>query len=405
MRIRAFQGLRPETAWVDRLAALPYDVVTTEEARQLAEGNPLSLLHVTRPEIGFPPGTDPYADLVYARAVDQFHRLCREGWLVREDASCLYVYRQEMKGHTQTGVMALSLVEDYDSGLIKKHERTRQDKEDDRTRLTNDLSANAGPVFLTYRGTEAIDRLVAAESAREPLFDFVAPDQIRHTVWRVACPRSLQAAFESVPCAYIADGHHRAASAARVGRERRLANPSHTGEEAYNAFLSVLFPASQLKILPYNRLVKDLGGLSTSEFTARLEAAVGALRPADGHPRRPGEVHLFLDQGWRAFTLPAQVEGDPASSLDVSRLQSQVLGPLLGIDDPRTNPRIEFVGGIRGLEPMEDAVRSGRQAVAFSLHPVTVEALMAIADAGSIMPPKSTWFEPKLRSGLVIHTF
>ncbi len=405
MRIRSFQGLRPTAESAARVVAPPYDVVTEAEARALAAGNPLSLLHVTRAEIDFPEGTDPYSDAVYERAVANFRALQAGGHLVRESAPCMYVYQQRMGDHVQQGIVALAHIDDYDSGLIKRHEKTRVDKENDRTRLTAAMSANAGPVFLTYRDRTELTTLMRAAAAGVPLYDIETHDGIRHTVWRVPGGEAIAAAFADVPCAYVADGHHRAASAVRVGRERRAANPAHTGAEDYNWFLCVLFPASQLRILPYNRLVRDLNGLSERELLERLRAVGPVTEDAPEAPERAGKVCFYMGGRWRALALAAPPGADPVSRLDVSLLQDRVLGPLLGIDDPRTSPRIEFAGGIRGTGHLRAEVDAGRAAIAFSLHPVSVEELMAIADAGQIMPPKSTWFEPKLRSGFFIHTF
>jgi uncharacterized protein (DUF1015 family) len=405
MRIRSYRALRPLPELAGQIASVPYDVVNTAECRALVEGNPLSMLRVARSDLEFPDGTDPYSAPVYDRARENFQRLIAAGHLVREAAPSVYVYRQQMGDHVQTGLAALCHVEDYDSGLIKKHEKTRKDKEDDRARHTSTLSANPGPVFLTYRARAAIDGLVAATTTHAPLFNFVAHDGIRHTVWRVEQPDTLVAAFAAVPCVYIADGHHRAASAARVARERRAANPAHTGNEDYNWFLTVLFPANQLRILPYNRLVADLRGRPAEGLLVEL-GRVGRLMPTPSPaPAQPGSVHVFLGNQWHAIQLTAPAGADPVSRLDVSLLQDQVLAPLLGIDDPRTNKRIDFVGGIRGTAALEQAVRSGRAAVAFSMHAVTVDQLMDIADAGQIMPPKSTWFEPKLRDGIFMHAF
>lgn len=405
MRIRSYRALRPVPKLADQIGSLPYDVVSTAEARALAEGNPLSMLRVVRAELELPDGTDPYSSEVYARAKANLAKLVDKRHLEREKTPCLYVYEQRMGEHSQTGVAALCHVADYDAGLIKRHEKTRKAKEDDRTRLTEVLGANPGPVFLTYRDQSAIDDHVAKAKSFAPLFDFTAPDGIQHTVWKVEQPEALIAAFGPVPCVYVADGHHRAASAARVARERADVNPNHTGEEDYNWFLTVLFPGTQLQILPYNRLASDLNDHTVRDLTEKLRD-VGAFAPAKSAiPDGTGDVRVFLDGAWHVLKLRAPEGADPASSLDVSLLQDQVLGPLLGIDDPRTNDRIEFVGGIRGTDYLENEVRSGRAAIAFSMHPVSVQQLMDIADAGQIMPPKSTWFEPKLRSGLFMHVF
>jgi uncharacterized protein (DUF1015 family) len=405
MRIRSFKGLRPAPESVHRVVSLPYDVVSTEEARALAADNPLSLLHVVRAEIDFPVGADPYADHVYARAVENFRALQAAGHLVRESEPCVYVYQQQMGEHVQRGIVALSHVDDYDQDRIRKHEKTRVDKENDRTRLTNALSANPGPVFLTYRAVPAINAMVEATVVTEPLYRLTADDGIVHTVWRIAGGGDIMRAFAGVQLTYVADGHHRAASAARVARERRAANPNHTGEEDYNWFLTVLFPGNELNILPYNRLVRDLNGLSPADCLARM-AAVGDIGPADSPvPSGAGDVRFYLAGQWRRLHLSADPAAEPADQLDVSLLQAAILAPILGIDDPRTSDRISFVGGIRGTGYLANEVDAGRAALAFSLHPVSVEQLMAIADAGQIMPPKSTWFEPKLRSGFLIHTF
>ena len=406
MRIRSYRALRPVPELASRISSLPYDVVSTAESRALVDGNPDSMLRIARSDLEFPDDVDPYSPAVYARAKENWDCLIREQRLVKESTPSLYVYRQQMGQHVQTGVAALCHVDDYDADLIKKHEKTRKDKEDDRVRHTGTLSANPGPVFLTYKGQAAIDALVAeATAGGSPLIDFVAHTGVRHSVWRVAAPDALVAAFAAVPCTYIADGHHRAASAARVARERRSANPQHTGDEDYNWFLTVLFPAAQLRILPYNRLVVDLNGRSPEQFLSEL-GALGPLAPAgSADPARPGDVRVYLAGRWHAITLTPSPSADPVSRLDVSMLQDRVLAPLLAIDDPRTSKRIDFVGGIRGTQYLEDAVNSGRAQVAFSMHAVTIQQLIDIADAGQIMPPKSTWFEPKLLDGLFMHTF
>ncbi len=405
MRIRSYRALRPVPELANRIASLPYDVVSTAESRALVEGNPDSMLRVSRSDLEFPDDTDPHADAVYARARENWDRLIREKRLVSEAEPSLYIYRQQMGQHVQTGVAALCHVDDYDTGLIKKHEKTRKDKEDDRVRHTSTLSANPGPVFLTYRGQAAIDALVREAAVGAPLIDFTAHTGVRHSIWRVAAPATLVAAFASVPCSYIADGHHRAASAARVARERRAANPAHTGTEDYNWFLTVLFPAAQLHILPYNRLVADLNGYTPAQVLAAL-AKVGPVKAAaSAEPARPGDIRIFIEGRWHSLELSAAPDADPVSRLDVSLLQDRVLAPLLAIDDPRTSKRIDFVGGIRGTKFLEDAVTAGRATIAFSLHAVTIDQLMDIADAGQIMPPKSTWFEPKLLDGLFMHTF
>ena len=385
------------------VAAVPYDVVSTSEAAALARGNPLSFLHVSRAEIDLPPGTDPYSDVVYDKARENFSELRARAPLVTEDAPGLYVYRLHRGSHEQTGLAACFSMDEYDSGAIKKHEATRRDKEDDRTRHMLALSAQTGPVFLTYRALPVVNAIVErAAASHEPLFDFVAADGVRHVLWKVdtAAQRTLVAAFADVPALYIADGHHRAASAARVRGELR--GRSGTGE--WDRFLGVAFPHDQVQILPYNRLVRDLAGHSPSSMLAQLRG-VSAVEPGPATPARPGDIAMFLDGAWYTIRTGELTGGSATERLDVSRLQNAVLAPVFGIGDVRADPRIDFVGGGRGTAALEEAVRAGRAAVAFSLHPVGVAELMAISDEGGMMPPKSTWFEPKLRDGLLSHVF
>ena len=405
LRIQAFTGLRPAPELVAEVACVPYDVVNREESAALAAGKANTLLRVDRAEIDLPPDTDPYSDAVYEKARENFLALQKSGALIRETEPCLYLYQQRMGAHVQTGLAAVCHIEDYERDIIKKHEKTRRDKEDDRTRLIGTLSADTGPVFLTYRDSEAIDALTAAALKTAPLYDFTAPDGIQHTVWRIAGGESFVENFRNIPVAYVADGHHRTASACRVGRERREANPAHTGSEDYNWFLAVLFPASQLQILPYNRAVKDLHGHTKETFLEAVSRVFTLRHGSAPTPVRPGEIRMYLDGAWYDLTWRPAPDADPISQLDVTALQDRVLAPLLGIDDPRTSKGIEFIGGIRGPGELVKLVDSGKAAVAFSMFPTTVEQLMAIADAGQIMPPKSTWFEPKLRSGLFVHTF
>jgi len=405
LQIRAFQGLRPAQDLVHLVACVPYDVVDRNESAALCKDNPHSLLHVDRAEIDLPPETDPYSPEVYAKALSNFLGLQKSGVLIRETGPCLYLYEQRMGSHAQTGLVGVCHIEDYENNLIKKHEKTRRDKEDDRTRLIDTLSADTGPVFLTYRDQASINTLVDGVKKQAPLYDFTAPDGIGHTVWRIPGGESFVRAFQEVPVSYVADGHHRTASAVRVGRERRAANPHHTGNEDYNWFLSVLFPASQLRILPYNRCVRDLNGKSADEFLAAVGSRFSVTENASPSPAKNGSVSMYLAGKWYGLNWQEDPKADPVSRLDVSVLQDRLLSPVLGIDDPRTSQRIDFVGGIRGTEELQGRVDSGRGAVAFSMAPTTVEQLMDIADADQIMPPKSTWFEPKLRSGLFIHTF
>jgi uncharacterized protein (DUF1015 family) len=377
-----------------RVAAVPYDVVTTDEARALA-ADPLSFLHVSRAEIDVPLGTSPHAPEVYARARANFDRLRAEAPLEREAEPCVYVYRLTMGGHTQTGVAGGFSVDEYERGAIKKHELTRVDKEDDRTRHIVALRAQTGPVFLTYRASTRVDEAVTALTATQPQTDFEAVDGVRHTVWKApdAARVALVDAFGQVSSLYIADGHHRAASAARARRQ--------VGSDDANAFLAAAFPDREMQVLPYNRLVADLWGRGAAAFRDAL-SAVAAVRPGGPVPR-PGHVSMFLADAWWDVALPAATSARASDRLDVSRLQAHVLEPLLGIADPRTDSRIEFVGGARGTAALEARVRAGSAAIAFSLAPVTVSDLMQISDEGDIMPPKSTWFEPKLRDGLLSH--
>jgi len=404
MLVKPFAALRPAPEKAQTLAAVPYDVVDTAEARALAAGNPDSFLHVSRPEIDLPDSVDIHDDAVYAQGVRAFKDLQARGALIREPDERLYVYRQIMGAHSQTGVVACCNIDDYANDIIRKHEKTRKDKEDDRTRHCLELNANSGPVFLTYRDTAALDARVSAVQQGAPLYDFTAADGIRHTVWRVEGEsRPWTEAFRKVPLAYVADGHHRAAAAFRAGQQRRAANPAHTGKEEYNWFLAVLFPASQLRILPYNRCVADLNGLTPDAFLKKA-VTVFKTEKADGaSPTGPREVRMYLKGMWYKLAWD-EFKADPVGRLDVSVLQDRLLAPVLGIDDPRTNTRISFVGGIRGTGELTKRVDSGRDAVSFSMYPVTVSQMMDIADAGQIMPPKSTWFEPKLRSGLLVHT-
>ncbi len=405
MRLNPFRAVRPAPELAERVASVPYDVVSRSEAAELARGNPYSFLHVGRSDIDLPQDIDPYDPRVYAqarRALDQF---LAGGTLLRESSPSLYLYRQVMDGRAQVGVVGCVHIDDYEADVIRKHEKTRQDKEDDRTRHVLTLNANAEPVFLTYRGHADIEALVEPLLQTQPLYDFTAPDGVRHTVWQVPAAIGLVEAFRRVPYAYVADGHHRSASAWRAGKEIRARPPQHRGAGEYNWFLAVLFPADQLRILPYNRVVRDLNDLGWSGVLARL-AHIGRVWPTeDPHPPRPGTFCFYLKGAWYVLELDeAGIDGtDPIGSLDVALLQERVLGPIFGIEDPRTDKRIDFVGGIRGTKELERRVRSGEMAIAFSLYPTTLEQLMAVADAGKVMPPKSTWFEPKLCSGLFVH--
>ncbi len=406
MRVNPFRAVRPRPDLAAQVAAVPYDVVNRAEAAELARGNPHSFLHVGRSDIDLPEDVDPYDPRIYQHAREELDRLVAAGTLLRDSKAGLFLYRQIMDGRPQVGLVGCVHVDDYERDLIRKHEKTRPDKEDDRTRHVLTLSANAEPVFLTYRGRAEIDGLVSRIIATStPLYDFTAPDGVRHTVWTVPEPAALARAFGAVPHAYVADGHHRSASAWRAGKELRAGNPAHRGDEEYNWFLAVLFPADQLRILPYNRVVRDLDGLAPADVLRRL-GDLGTLTPAaNATPDRSGVFCVYLEGAWHRLELdPAGIDrSDPIASLDVSLLQDRVLAPILGIGDPRTDKRIDFVGGIRGTAELERRVQSGEMAIAFSLYPTTLEQLMAVSDAGQVMPPKSTWFEPKLRSGLFVH--
>jgi uncharacterized protein (DUF1015 family) len=403
--IRPFKALRPHER-APQVAAVPYDVVNTEEARALASGNPWSFLHVSRPEIDLPDGTPIYSDQVYAKAVKNLGRLKKECPLEQETEASLYLYRLIMGIHEQIGLVACCSVDEYDRDVVRKHERTRRDKEDDRTRHILVLRAQTGPVFLTYRAQANIDSLVAgALQENQPLYDFIANDDIRHTIWRVENVDDFVKAFADVANLYIADGHHRAASASRARSELKEHGFSFIGTEEYNFFLCVIFPDNQLQILPYNRVVRDLNGMSAEEFLTRVREQFDVAEDASPSPPARGNWSMYLDGRWYGLTLrsaAARPEG-AVESLDVSVLQSRLLDPILGIKDVRTDKRIDFVGGIRGTEELEQLVNSGKAAVAFSLYPTTIEDLLRVSDAGEIMPPKSTWFEPKLRDGLLVH--
>lgn len=405
--LHPFRALRPTVPAAPAVAAVPYDVVNTDEARALAEGNPLSFLRVSRAEIELPPDTDPYADRVYERAASNYRSLTASSFEVEAEAS-LYLYRLRMGTHEQTGLAGCFSIDEYDRGIIKKHERTRRDKEDDRTRHMLALGAQTGPVFLTYRASADVNDLARRITATAPLFDFTASDGVRHTLWRAAGAErdALVAAFSRITTLYIADGHHRAASAARTRTQIAEAGGSRPslGDGAdYSTVLAVAFPHDQVQVLPYNRVVKDLAGLSPEQFlAAAAERFTVSAGPAE--PATRGQIAMYLAGTWH--TLIPSVARDPAdaiASLDVSVLQEYLLEPILRIADVRTDKRIDFVGGARGTAELERLVDSGKSAVAFSLYPVSVADLMAVSDADAIMPPKSTWFEPKLRDGLLIH--
>jgi uncharacterized protein (DUF1015 family) len=402
--IRPFSALRPPTDKAKEVASVPYDVVNTEEARALAAGNPSSFLHVSRPEIDLPEGTDIYSDAVYEKAAENFQRLIKEGTLEEESSPSVYLYRLIMGEHEQIGIVACCSVDEYDQDIIRKHERTRRDKEDDRTRHILSLRAQTGPVFLTYRPSRTLDMMVMETTMADAIFNFKAEDGVEHTIWRVPDAVRFVQTFRDVPFLYIADGHHRAASASRARAELKAKNPEHDGDEEYNFFLVVLFPSDQLQILPYNRTVRDLNGLSVEDFLSKAKDKFDVTENAEARPVSPGNWSMYLDGRWYGLKLKGAPPDDPIAALDVSVLQDNLLDPILGIKDVRTDKRIDFVGGIRGTEELEKLVNDGRAAVAFSMYPTTIDDLLRVSDAGGIMPPKSTWFEPKLRDALLIHT-
>ncbi|MBK7258562.1 MAG: DUF1015 domain-containing protein [Ignavibacteriae bacterium] len=407
--LRPFKGFRPQPQFAAQVAAKPYDVLNSDEARTEAAGNPLSFLHVGKPEIDLPPDIHLYDERVYLKGKENLEKLIRDGVLMEEKTPAFYVYAQTMHGHTQFGIVGCAAVAEYLNNTIKKHELTRKDKEDDRTKHVRVTNAHSGPIFLTYRAEPAIDAIVARVSAAKAEYDFTAPDGIRHQLWVIADTATVHAvaeAFTKVPALYVADGHHRSAAAARVGKELADANPNHRGDEEYNFFLAVLFPAPQLRIMDYNRVVKDLNGRTEEAFFAELRKVFSVAPAATQHrPARKGEYGMYMKGRWYILTAPSSLTSiaDPVERLDVSILQKYLLAPVLGIDDPRTSKRIDFVGGIRGLGELEKRVDSGEMTVAFAMFPTSIDELLAIADAGQIMPPKSTWFEPKLRDGVVVH--
>lgn len=424
MIVKPFAAVRPTASVAAQVAALPYDVYDRAEAVAAVDGEPLSFLNIDRPETQFSADVDMYAPEVYAKARELFDARRADGTFVTEPAPCFYLYELTMDERSQTGVVACCATDDYLENVIKKHENTLEKKELDRIRHIDALDAQTGPIFLTYRDADAIDILVAAVKKTAPLYDFAGEDGVTHRVWRMAaaseetaCSQAyagLVAAFAKVPCAYIADGHHRAASAVKVGLARREANPGYDGTEEFNYFMSVLFPASQLSILAYNRVVRDLNGLTKDEFLNALAGENGPFeiihkQESELEPIDKGAVGMYLDREWYGLGVKPEFESsDPVEGLDVSILQEKVLAPILGISDPRTDGRIEFVGGIRGLRELERKVnridaRGDGPAVAFAMFPTSIDELLNVADAGRLMPPKSTWFEPKLRSGLFAH--
>jgi uncharacterized protein (DUF1015 family) len=406
--IRPFAGLRPVAGRAADVAAPPYDVLNSAEARERAQGKPYSFLHISKPEIDLPPDINPYDAAVYAKAAENLAKLRAEGVLVRDEQPCYYVYQLQMGAHVQTGLVAAASVADYDTNRIRKHEFTRPDKEDDRVRQIDALNAQTGPVLLAYRSDATVDAILTNVAAAKPDVDITADDGIAHRLWVIrdkAVIAEITQRFDAMPALYIADGHHRSASASRIAAARRAVNPNSTGDEAYYYFLAVMFPHEQMRIFDYNRVVKDLHGLSKDAFLAAIKQAF-TVEPSAGQakPTQRGEFGMYLDGQWYRLRINAErVPTDPVARLDVSLLQSNLLEPLLGITDPRRDSRIDFVGGIRGLGGLEKRVDSGEMSVALALYATPMQDLMAVADAGEVMPPKSTWFEPKLADGLVSH--
>lgn len=406
--VKPFICIRPEAGKAEQVAALPYDVYNRKEACEAVKGNPLSFLNIDRAETQFPDDVDTYDDRVYDKAREILDRQIADGVYVTDPQENYYLYELTMDGRSQTGVVACCSIDDYVNGVIKKHENTREDKEIDRIRHVDTTNAHTGPIFLAYRQNETVKAVVAEVKKNVPVYDFVSEDGISHRVWVIddrAMVQAVQEAFAGIPATYIADGHHRAASAVKVGLKRRDENPGYTGEEPFNYFLTVLFPDEELMILPYNRVVKDLNGLDKAGFLDAVSEKfeVKELGTEAFAPEVKGTFGMYLDDVWYCLKAkPACLSSDPVKGLDVSILQDQLLGPVLGIGDPRTDKRVDFIGGIRGLKELERRCDED-MTVAFSMYPTSIEELLNVADAGLLMPPKSTWFEPKLRSGLFIH--
>jgi len=413
-KIKAFRGLRPPKKLIEKVSALPYDVMNSEEAREMVKDNKYSFLHITKPEVDLEKGIDLYSDSVYNKAKENFQSFIEKGYFVPDEKESIYLYVQQMGEVIQKGLVVCASVDEYEQDLIKKHELTRKDKEDDRARHVNDTNCNAGPVFLTYKNKKNIDDIVEEIINKiEPTYDFVSNDsgiEVKNTFYVIDNNETLNSlieAFKDVPALYVADGHHRAASGYRVRKSRKEKNPNHTGNEEYNYFLTVLFPGNQLKILDYNRAVKDLNGLTEEEYINKISGKFDVLKldVSEYSPSEPKNIGMYLNKIWYKLTpkIGTYDENSPVDSLDVAVLQNNLLNPILNIDDPRTNNRIHFIGGIRGIKELVRIVDNESFKVSFSMYPTSVDELMSIADAGKIMPPKSTWFEPKLRSGMVVH--
>ena len=413
--VKPFKAVRPKKDLVGKIASPPYDVINSKEARKLAEGNPYSFLHVVKPEIDLSENINLYDDAVYNKAKENLDKFIKEQWMLQDEKDCYYIYRQKMGEHVQIGIVAAASVDDYENDVIKKHEHTRKEKEDDRTKHVLTLNAQTGPVFLTYIAKNEIDAFINEFIEKnEPEYAFKSDDlvEVEHTFWVMkddADIEKLKNYFEKIDYLYVADGHHRSAAATRARAIKRDQNPNHTGNEEYNFFLSVIFPHNQMYIMDYNRVVKDLNGYSKEEFMEKVkenfEIEEASKKGTPYHPEKNHHFGMYLDGVWYKLTAKADTfnENDPIERLDVAIMQNNLLHPVLGIGDPRTDKRIDFVGGIRGLNELENLVESGEYKVAFSMYPTSIEELMAVANAHKVMPPKSTWFEPKLRSGLAVH--
>jgi uncharacterized protein (DUF1015 family) len=413
--VRPFKGVRPQKHLVERIASPPYDVLNSKEAREMVKGNEYSFLHITKPEVDLREDIHLYDDAIYAKAAANLKAFMEKEWMIQDSTPCYYIYKQQMGEHVQTGLVAAASVDDYENNIIKKHEFTRQDKEDDRTRHVYALNANTGPVFLTYQARESLDSFIAAYMEHNaPVYHFTSHDSIDviHTFWAVDdqdAIKKIQNEFDQIPVLYVADGHHRSAAATRVRKMKKDENSGHTGEEEYNFFLSVIFPHDQMYIMDYNRVLKDLNGLTPESFMSAVDQFFTVKKKEEtGEAAKPSACHefsMFFKGEW--YSLQAKKgtfdADDPIASLDVAILQNNLLSPVLGIGDPRKDDRIDFVGGIRGMKELEKCVKSGDYVLAFALYPTSINQLMDVADAGKVMPPKSTWFEPKLRSGLCVH--
>ncbi len=406
--IKDFKGLRPKKEFVEKVVSPPYDVVSTEEARELAKDNPYSFLHVIRPEIDLPPSISIYDEEVYKKAKENLEKLIKDGIMFQDDEPYIYIYRQIMGDHMQTGFVVGASVDDYEMDIIKKHELTREEKEMDRTKHILYTNANTGPVFLVYRANEETDSFLSLVDSLEPEYNFKSDDGIEHIFWVIKNRKTIEKiknSFKKIDYLYVADGHHRSAAATRVRKIKQSENPDHTGEEEYNYFLSVVFPHNQMKIMAYNRVVKDKGALSDVEFIEKVKEKFDVKETELLEPSKKHEIVMFF-KGKRYLLVPKEGtfnESDPVESLDVQILQKNLLSPVLGIENPRKDKRIDFVGGIKGAKYVEDKVLSGEYEIGFSMYPTSMDELLSVADSGKIMPPKSTWFEPKLKSGLVVH--